>query len=310
VTAPPAVRVRVPATSANLGPGFDCLGLALDWYDEVRVEVGGRGVQVVPAGDGGPGEPAAVPDGVRREPAGVPDGEAHLVVRALRRAVAAVGGEQPRGLRLACGYAIPHGRGLGSSAAAIVAGLVAGRALSPEGERRLPNPALLRLAAAMEGHPDNVAAALLGGLTVAWTAADGAHALRLEPAQLHPVVLVPTTRSPTPDARRLLPASVGHAAAAANAGRAALLVAALTTRPDLLLPATEDFLHQQYRQPVYPRSFALVTRLRSAGVPAVVSGSGPSVLAFPAPGAPLPEVETFQAVAVGVDRYGAQVTRE
>ena len=144
---------------------------------------------------------------------------------------------------------------------------------------------VLSLATDLEGHPDNVAACLLGGLTVAWSDGAGGHGLRLAVSDdLTPVAFVPGTSSSTKAARRMLPETVAHADAARNAGRAALLVAALGSRPDLLLPATEDLLHQPYRAPAMPRSAALVDELRGSGIPAVVSGAGPTVLALTTPG--------------------------
>jgi homoserine kinase len=205
-------------------------------------------------------------------------------VRALQAGFDVLGG-QPRGLEVVCANRIPHGRGLGSSAAAIVAGLAAARALVLGGADTLDDDALLALAAELEGHPDNVAACLLGGLTLAWTPADGpAQAVRLpvSPA-LRPVVFVPTTSASTARARKLLPETVPHADAARNAGRSALLVHALSADPGLLLAATEDRLHQQYRAASQARTAGLVDALRADGVPAVVSGAGPSVLAFAGP---------------------------
>jgi len=260
------VRVRVPATSANLGPGFDALGLALSLYDDVVVRVADEGLFVDVAGEGADT---------------VPRTRRHLVVRALQAGFDALGG-QPRGLEVVCANRIPHSRGLGSSAAAIVAGLTAARALVLGGADTLDDDALLALAAELEGHPDNVAACLLGGLTLAWTASDGpAHAVRLPVSPvLRPVVFVPTTSSSTAKARKLLPETVPHADAARNAARSALLVHALAADPGLLLAATEDRLHQQYRAPSQVKTAGLVDALRAAGVPAVVSGAGPSVLAF------------------------------
>src|SRR5215207_3141348 len=197
------VRVRVPATSANLGPGFDALGLALALYDDVVVRVAEEGLYVDVAGEGADS---------------VPRTRRHLVVRALQAGFEILGG-QPRGLEVVCANRIPHGRGLGSSAAAIVAGLVAARALVLGGEETLDDAALLGLAAELEGHPDNVAACLLGGLTLAWTPAGGrATAIRLPvAATLRPVVFVPVSTASTAKARRLLPETVPHADAARNA---------------------------------------------------------------------------------------------
>ena len=190
-------------------------------------------------------------------------------------------GAQPPGLRLSCENRIPHGRGLGSSAAAIVAGVLLARALVVAGDELLPDDAVLALACEIEGHPDNVAPALLGGLTIAWQdeQAGDARAVRLDcDPGIRPVVLIPPFEASTEQARGLLPATVPHADAAANAGRAALLVAALTRAPQRLLPATADRLHQPYRVPAMPASAELVASLRAAGLPAVISGAGPTVL--------------------------------
>jgi homoserine kinase len=263
------VLVRVPATSANLGPGFDALGLALGLHDEVAARVTGSGLDIEVSGEGADAIGGA--------------GERHLVVRAMRVAFDELNVAQPSGLELRCVNRIPHGRGLGSSAAAIVAGLLAARALA--GASTSPED-VLPLASMLEGHPDNVAPCLFGGLTIAWTATDGvglpmARAVRLDPCpEVRPVALVAPEPVSTKVARGLLPATVPHADAARNAGRAALLVAALTARPDALLDGTEDKLHQDYRAPAMPHSHELVTRLRAAGIPAVISGAGPSVLAF------------------------------
>src|SRR5690606_29751662 len=204
-------------------------------------------------------------------------GEEHLVVRTLRAALDRAGAPQT-GLHLRCVNRIPHGRGLGSSAAAVVAGILAARELIAD-PSALDDVVALHLAAELEGHPDNAAPALLGGATVAWTEPGGARAARLEVhPDVVPLVLVPDHCVATSTARRALPAQVPHEDAAFTAGRAALLVHALTSRPDLLLAATEDRLHQPYRAAVMPQSLALVTRLRAEGLAAVVSGAGPTVL--------------------------------
>jgi homoserine kinase len=267
-----AVRVRVPATSANLGPGFDALGLGLTLYDDVDAWICASGLSIEISGEGADLAEA---------------GEEHLVVRAMRTAFAVTGG-QPPGIGLRCGNRIPHGRGLGSSAAAVVAGILAARALAGDGTAQLPDDALLGLATALEGHPDNVAACLSGGLTIAWTVAGQPRMVRLDPLpSIKPVVCVAPAPVRTDVARRLLPDRVPHADAAANAGRSALLVAALTQLPpatparaDALFDATRDWLHQEYRAAAMPDTDALVRRLREAGIPAVVSGAGPSVLAL------------------------------
>ncbi|MBD8059805.1 homoserine kinase [Cellulomonas sp. JH27-2] len=259
------VRVRVPATSANLGPGFDALGLALGLHDDVEVRaLGSPEVVVEVTGEGG-GE--------------VPDDERHLVVQALRTALDHVGAPQS-GVHLVCHNRIPHGRGLGSSAAAVVAGIAAARGLVSEPEA-LSDDVALALATQMEGHPDNAAPAIHGGATVAWSTAAG---VGVAPLAVHPdvapVAIVPANRLSTSSARGVLPSTVPHADAAFQAGRAALLVEALGRRPDLLLDATADRLHQEYRRRVMPHSLALVDALRAAGVAAVVSGAGPTVLAL------------------------------
>lgn len=264
--------VRAPATSANLGPGFDTLGLALSLYDDVEVEVTGGGLSIEVEGEG-----AELVD----------RGERHLIVRVLYRVfdlldeLAGSGPGRPPGLRLRCRNRIPHSRGLGSSSAAIVAALVAARALHPGG-KLLDDDAVLRIATEIEGHPDNVAPCIAGGLTIAWTGPSGPRLVRLESKFTQVVAFVPEQRLATERARGLLPKTVPHADAAANSGRAALLIAALTggLDRDVLLDATEDRLHQDYRAPAMPGSAALVRRLRAEGVPAVVSGAGPTVLAF------------------------------
>jgi homoserine kinase len=260
------LRVRVPATSANLGPGFDALGLALTLHDEVMVQVSD--------------EPELVVDVAGMGAAAVPRNGRHLVVRSMRAAFRRLGGP-PRGLHVVCANHIPHGRGLGSSAAAIVAGVVAARGLVVGGTERMDDAAALELAAELEGHPDNVAACLRGGLTVAWGGASQARAVAVPvDRRVAPVAFVAGSSSSTKAARRLLPEVVPHADAARNAGRAALLLHALRSEPALLMEATEDLLHQPYRAPAMPRSAALVTELRAAGIPAVVSGAGPTVLAL------------------------------
>ncbi len=259
------VSVRVPATSANLGPGFDSAGLALDLHDDVTVEVVPSGLHVDVRGSG-EGE--------------LPLDERHLVVRTLRAALERLGG-QPSGLRLTCMNRIPHARGLGSSSAAIVAGIVAARALVLDAEGVLGPQESLELADALEGHPDNVAACLRGGVTFAWTEDAGPRVVRLDAHDdLAPVAFVPSTTASTAVVRGLLPTTVPYADAVLNASRAALLPVALTRDPSLLLAATVDRLHQGYRAPAMPATADLVAALRADGVPAVVSGAGPTVLAL------------------------------
>lgn len=296
------VRVRVPATSANLGPGFDSLGLALGRHDVVEAQVVGAGLTI---------EVTGVGEQTARA------GEGHLVVRAMRTAFDWVG-ENPPGLALRCYNAIPHGFGLGSSAAAIMAGLLAGRALAGEfGAGRLPDPALLRLATDLEGHADNVAACQAGGLTIAWASGGSVRSMSLLPSPgLKPVLCVPPVPVSTEVARQVLPSTVPHADAVSNAARAALLGVALLGDAALLLDATEDFLHQPYRAGSMPESAKLLSALRAANVPAVVSGAGPAVIALLVPPVtPGPEVVASVAACTGewtvrvldVDRHGATV---
>ncbi|MGZ4666454.1 MAG: homoserine kinase [Frankiaceae bacterium] len=259
------IGVRVPATSANLGPGFDCLGLALGLYDEVEVRPARQTLVTVT------GEGATI----------VPRSESHLILRAVRATLDELGGRsRPAGLALRATNRIPHGRGLGSSAAAITAGVLAALHLAGHG----PDAALaLQVACRLEGHPDNVAACLRGGLTISWYAGTPArpHVVRLDPhPALRPVAFIATGQASTAKSRMALPASVAHRDAAFNAARSALLVHALTQAPDLLVAATEDRLHQPYRLPAMPQSARLLDRLRTTGVPAVLSGSGPTVLAL------------------------------
>lgn len=265
------VTVEVPATSANLGPGFDSLGLALDYFDTLTASVVER-TEVTVDGEG----------------AGrLPLGERHLVVRSMRRAFEHVG-VKASGVRLHCVNRIPHSRGMGSSSAAIVGGLAIARALLRDQER-LSNEVLLALANEIEGHPDNVAPAILGGFIISGQdKRNGAHDVWAVRSPLNPdlsaVVFIPPTPLSTKTARGLLPDSVPHGDAAANAGRAALLIAALSTAPEYLHRATEDFLHQDYRASAMPDSAQLMRRLRAGGVPAIISGAGPTVLAFTGPG--------------------------
>ncbi|MFE9688181.1 homoserine kinase [Micromonospora sp. NPDC005806] len=288
------VRVRVPATSANLGPGFDALGLALGLHDDVAAEVIPEGVRVAVSGEGA-GE--------------LPDDDRHLVVTSMWAAFDVLGGHPP-GLALECVNRIPQARGLGSSSAAIVAGVLLARALVEDGPARLDDAAALRLAAEIEGHPDNVAPCLFGGFTVAWTESSGARAVSLPVAEtVRPTVFVPGERGLTAVARAALPTTVPHADAALTAGRAALLVHALTSDPALLLPATVDRLHQDYRAAGMPGTAALVAALREAGVAAVVSGAGPTVLALTEVPAGFDAGTNWLRWELPIDVSGARVAR-
>ncbi|MDQ4490541.1 homoserine kinase [Sinomonas sp. ASV486] len=259
------VTVRVPATSANLGPGYDSLGLALALYDTVTVETTDDGALSFDlAGEGADTLPR--------------DGS-HLVVRTLDAALARLGYARS-GLALTADNVSPHGRGLGSSASATVAAVLAAAALV-EPEDRPDRAWALQLCSEIEGHPDNVAPAIFGSLALSWQDGEAFHTAVAEVApSVVPIVAIPDFELSTELARSLLPSSIPHTAAAANSGRAALLVHALTKEPSLLLPATEDYLHQSYRSGAMEPSARLIGQLRSEGHAAVVSGAGPTVLAL------------------------------
>jgi homoserine kinase len=265
-----AVQIQVPATSANLGPGFDSLGLALGMHDRyvaqiqdepgLDIDITGEGADVLPRTD------------------------KNLLVKAMYKGFKFLGGE-PKGVAIRALNVIPHGRGLGSSASAIVGGLMLARSLVLTGEDKMSNEDLLNLATEMEGHPDNVAAALFGSATIAWTEEQrGKNIARAVQIHVDPrvsaIAFIPDGAVATSKARKLLPETIVHADAAANTTRGELLVHALASRPDLLFIATEDFIHQKFRQEVMPKSFALLNKLRGAGVAAFISGAGPTVLAL------------------------------
>ena len=254
---PDALRITAPASSANLGPGFDCLAVALELRNEVVVRrVAGAGVTVTAEGEGA---------------AGVPTGASNLFVRAF-----AASGAEPAGLAVEMRNRIPFARGLGSSAAPIAAGVAAGLAWRGAGDDPLP------AAAALEGHPDNVAAALLGGVTVAWTSSGEARALRLSDAPVDLVAVIAANELSTERARAALPASVPHTDAVHTAARAALLVAALEHgRTDAIRDALDDRLHEPYRAALVPLLAAVRERIAgSAALGATLSGAGPSVLVW------------------------------
>ena len=262
------IQVQVPASSANLGPGFDSFGLSLSMHDRyiaqildettLDIDISGEGAELLPRT------------------------EKNLLVKAMNKGFDYLGG-RPKGLAVRALNVIPHGRGLGSSASAIIGGLSLARSLVLTGVDKMSDEALLQLATEMEGHPDNVAAALYGGAVVAWQedrhGKSVAQSITLSvDTRIRAIAFVPSQSVATSKARKMLPDSVPHSDAARNSANAALLVHALTLRPDLLFRATEDFLHQRYRQGAMPSSFALMSKLRSAGVAAFISGAGPTVL--------------------------------
>lgn len=294
--------VRVPATSANLGPGFDTLGLALSLYDEVTATVLADGVWDIDVEGTGASEISRGPD--------------NLVVRSIAHAFASVGRDLP-GLRLRAVNGVPHGRGLGSSAAAVAAGVLLAQGLLEGDVAPFSDAELLRLATDLEGHPDNVAPALFGGLTIAWMH-EGAplHKKLAVHRGVAPVVFVPDYTMSTALARTLAPTQVTREDAVFNVSRSALLIAALTQSPELLWAATEDRLHQNYRAQAMLPTSALIERLRAAGHAAVVSGAGPSVLVLAdGPGERLEAAQIaasandarWEAHMLAVDVQGARV---
>jgi homoserine kinase len=294
------VTVKVPATSANLGPGFDTLGMALSFYDELVVEaVAGSGAVVEVHGEGA-GEVAT--------------DEKNLVVKSLAYTFEKFGQKVP-GLKLTAHNIIPHGRGMGSSGAAVVSGIVAAKGLL-EGIVEINDQQLLTIATELEGHPDNVAPALFGGLTIAWEDESGPHHKKLFVHRgVSPLELVPNHKMSTALARSLQPESVPHDDAVFNVSRSALLIAALTQSPELLLAATEDRLHQDYRAAAMPETDAIVKLMREHGHAAVVSGAGPSVLVLASDPAQRLEAAKlaakhypdWQALLLAVDFKGATV---
>ena len=255
-------QVSVPATSANLGPGFDSLGLALELRDRYAAQVlDDATFDVDVTGEGS---------------ADVKTDKNNLVIKAMLHGFEHMG-QKPKGIALRQLNVIPHGRGLGSSAAAIVGGLALARSLVLGGEQLLTDEEMISLGSELEGHPDNIAAAVLGGATIAWvdrTSENSGHgvAIKVDP-KIKALVFVPEAHLATSKARKLLPETIPHQDAVLNASRAALLVHAIQSRPDLLLEATEDLLHQNYRAEAMPKSMAFVTKLRAAGVPAMISGA-------------------------------------
>lgn len=258
------VRVDVPASSANLGPGFDCLGLGLELRDEIQARCTGDELLIDVAGEGADD---------------LPRGAGHLVHRSMLALWRHLGVQPPRGLHLSCRNAIPHSRGLGSSAAAIVAGVTAAYVLAGGELDEAGLSVLSDVASGLEGHPDNASASVYGGYTVSWWSGTSWRTVRpAVHAEVRAVALIPDTTLATDKARAVLPEAVLLSDAAQNAGRAALMTYAMTSDPAMLLAATQDRLHQESRRPSYPRSMALVDRLRAEGLAAFVSGAGPTVL--------------------------------
>jgi homoserine kinase len=285
----------VPGSSANLGPGFDSLGLALGLYDEILVETTASGLTIDVEGEGA-GQ--------------VPLDSTHLVVRAIEHGLQAAG-VAVSGLNVRCCNDIPHSRGLGSSASAVVGGLAVVNGLVTQvGSQPLAESELIQLASEFEGHPDNASASVFGGAVVSWTEHEGvlprysAVPLRLHP-DIHLFAAIPEERSSTAETRVLLPDHVSHTDARFNVSRAALLVVALTERPDLLMEATEDVLHQPQRAAAMPASAEYLRILRRYGVAAALSGAGPAVIALsPQPELPAEALEYGASNGFTVDKMG------
>jgi homoserine kinase len=264
------MQVQVPASSANLGPGFDAFGLALAMHDRYVAQVLDDSILDIDVTGEGADE--------------VPLNDKNLLVKAMYKGFDFLGG-RPKGLAIRALNVNPHGRGLGSSASAIIGGLVLARALVLNGEDHMSDIQLLSLATDMEGHPDNVSAALFGGATISWFEVEkhksSAHCIHLNvDPRIQAMAYIPSKALATSKARKMLPESIPFADAVRNTTNAAVMSHALTTRPDLLFVATEDFLHQSYRAEAMADSYALVQKLRGAGVAAFISGAGPTVLAL------------------------------
>jgi homoserine kinase len=297
------IQVQVPATSANLGPGFDCLGLALTMHDRYMAQVMDEpGVDIDVTGEGAES---------------IPTTDKNLVIKAMYKGFDFLGG-RPRGIALRQLNVIPHGRGLGSSAAAIVGGLALARGLVLGGNERMSNEDMLNIANEMEGHPDNVSAAIFGSANLAWQESQRGHvvaqALNFEvDPRIGALAFVPSTEFSTSKARKMLPESIPYSDAVKNSSNVAVLVQALQSRPDLLLGATEDYLHQSYRKDAMPNSYALMIKLRKAGVAAFISGAGPAVMVLHTGGdseaAELERAagEKFQMISLGISRTGVSL---
>lgn len=260
------VRVRIPATTANCGPGFDTLGIACTLYNEVELELTGAAgfAQIHVTGDGSDT---------------LPTNERNLVLRSVRTVLDKVG-EKQTGIRLSLLNAIPLSRGLGSSSAAIVGGLIAANAIVG---KPFNQAEILDMATVMEGHPDNVAPALYGGFTISVMQDAQVHCLRLPlPRELKLVVCIPDFRLSTHKARQAIPSSVPHKDAVYNVSRAALLVGALAGgRLEYLSEALGDKLHQPYRAPLIPGMLQVFAAGKKAGALGVaMSGAGPSLMAY------------------------------
>lgn len=297
------IEIEVPATSANLGPGYDAFGLALGVFDSLTLTI-----------HDAPVDPSSCVSVMGESSATLPTDRSHLIMRVIGDVLAAEYPDAPAGLgerlSLECINRIPHSRGLGSSAAAIVGGIaLAGEVGEQTGGKRMSRQRVLELASEIEGHPDNAAPAVYGGLTIALP--DPARSWQIPAATVSEVtVLVPDVRLDTDIARSLIPPSVEHEVAAENSARAALLIHGFTTDSSVLLEATDDRLHQEFRREAYPESMALVDALRANGVPAVVSGAGPTVLVLEGSIPPSLIPETVNPIHTSIDLGGYRVNQK
>ena len=294
------IQIEVPATSANLGPGYDAFGLALGIFDSLTLTIHDDTV-----------DPSACVSVTGESAEALPKDRSHLIMRVISDVLAAQYPNAPTGLSerlsLECVNRIPHSRGLGSSAAAIVGGIaLAGEVGARAGGQPLSRQRVLELASELEGHPDNAAPAVYGGLTIALP--NPARSWQIPAKTLGEVsVLVPQVRLDTDIARSLIPDSVEHEVAAENSARAALLIHGFTTDSSVLLEATDDRLHQEFRREAYPESMALVDDLRANGLPAVVSGAGPTVLVLEGSIPPSLIPETVKPIHTSIDLGGYRV---
>ncbi|MEX2161228.1 MAG: homoserine kinase [Anaerolineales bacterium] len=272
------ITVRAPASTANLGPAFDCLGLALDLWNETQIEVGGGKLLVEIEGEGA--------DLIPRD-------ETNLVVRAFHQLYAQFGKKPPSGLRIFCKQRIPLNGGLGSSAAAVATGLLAANALL---DSPLNTEKLLQIGSAMEGHADNIAATFFGGLVLVSESKGLFHTQKLEYVPLHAVVIVPEQSLTTRDSRQVVPTQVSLADAVFNIGRSLQVADALRSGDiPALSAAMQDRLHQPYRLPLIPGAAEAILAAQQAGAAAALSGAGPSLIAFVEEGRAKPITETLRA---------------
>jgi homoserine kinase len=291
------VNIRVPATTANLGPAFDCLGLTLDLWNEARFTLSAEVLQIVVEGEG-----------AER----LPRNEKNLIIRAFRRTYQLAGKTPPAGLHLHAHNRIPLGSGLGSSAAAALCGILAANAFL--GKPLAPDD-ILQLGAEIEGHADNLAAALYGGLVLVRNADDRFHAHRLEHSPLNAVLVLPDLHISTREARKALPGQVPLNAAVSNIAHSLLVAEAFRNGDvDLLATAMHDQLHQPVRLPLFLGAAEALEAAKAAGAAAALSGAGPGLIAFVEAGRQKPIAEAlrapFAALGISVRLYNFITTQQ